>query len=63
MEQWSVNFVLVIVPLALLPALWWYVRHRRDRLLLQGRCLSCGYDLRATPDRYPECGGLPRLTQ
>lgn len=51
-------FVLVFLGVAA-PGMISFRRHRREaRLARSNCCLTCGYDLRATPDRCPECGAM-----
>jgi hypothetical protein len=41
---------------SLCPAVWLFALHRARARQRQRHCLECGYDLRASPDRCPECG-------
>ena len=50
---WALMLILAVFPVA------WIRRWRRDRMHRgDDCCASCGYDLRATPGRCPECGTL-----
>ena len=51
MPFWMLVAILGVMPM--LTGLRWFRRLRSPRL---GLCPFCGYDLRATPERCPECG-------
>ena len=51
---WFVSAVTAVLPAYLL----WTRRRARYRRL-HGLCVQCGYDLRATPEKCPECGAIP----
>jgi hypothetical protein len=50
---WFLSLLTGVLPAAFLICV---LRRRRTAWTMRGRCLSCGYDLRASPERCPECG-------
>ena len=61
-NYWSLPDWSLVSAFALLPSIATFrqvrVARRRRRARL-GRCVACGYDLRATPERCPDCGVIP----
>jgi hypothetical protein len=56
---WRVPFWAIALVTAAGPVYWARVRMKGWRRFKEGACVRCGYDLRATPDRCPECGTVP----
>ncbi len=52
--HWMLFITTVLLPAG--QALAWATRRRRQH---KGLCAVCGYDLRATPERCPECDASP----
>jgi hypothetical protein len=52
----SLPWYYLFVPLSILPGAWAIGWWRRRELRKPGCCKVCGYDMRATPGRCPECG-------
>ena len=52
----AIPYWAVALPLAAAAGWGWWAGRRRGRREKTGRCLRCGYDLRASAERCPECG-------
>jgi hypothetical protein len=52
----AIPYWIIILPTAILPILWLRYRRRQRLRAKSGHCLSCGYDLRESKEKCPECG-------
>jgi hypothetical protein len=62
-DSHAIPYWVLLTLLLILPALWMgnciqALRRMRRRRINNGFCGVCGYDLRATPHRCPECGTI-----
>jgi len=57
--SWGWPLLLSSIVFLPIPARWLQLRRRYRRRIAQALCVTCGYDLRASPDRCPECGTVP----
>jgi hypothetical protein len=58
-RSWRVPYWFLVGVTAIPPALWTARAWKRRRRRGDGMCPTCGYDLRASPERCPECGAVP----
>jgi hypothetical protein len=62
-EEYTFKWFRMFAATGVLPAGWilWMstTLFRRRKRRRNGACTHCGYDLRASPDRCPECGTVP----
>jgi hypothetical protein len=59
---WRHVFLVAVLVLGLQGVIGVRRRARRARAVRENLCLHCGYDLRATPGRCPECGTMPQAS-
>jgi len=58
-RELTIAYWLLLLPTLPLPLIAIVLHRRRRHRETNNLCPTCGYDLRATPDRCPECGAVP----